>query len=171
MIWPVPHDPDWAAEFDREADALRGALGDTMLRIEHIGSTSISGIHAKPIIDILIEAYGLDRVDDAAGVFRSLGYEAMGEYGIAGRRYFRKSSGARRTHHVHVFASGHPAIARHLVFRDYLRAHPEIARAYSGLKRNLADQGLSGEAYQDAKADWIARSIDDAERWLVSKNP
>jgi GrpB-like predicted nucleotidyltransferase (UPF0157 family) len=167
----VPHDPAWAGAFAQEAEALQDAFGATAVRVEHVGSTSIPGILAKPVIDILVAASDLGAVDRLTGALRALGYEAKGEYGIAGRRYFRKSNAAGvRTHHVHVFRDGVPEIARHLAFRDYLRAHPGIARVYSDLKADLtAGQGRNGRDYQDAKSDWIARTEADALAWIAGR--
>lgn len=133
----VAHDPRWPARFAREADALQAAIGESIVAVHHIGSTAVPGLAAKPIIDILLEISTLQALDRRVGAFGALGYEAMGEFGIAGRRYFRKGRD-RRTHHVHAFATGNAHIVRHLAFRDYLAAHPDIARAYGRLKHRLA---------------------------------
>ncbi len=154
----VPHDPAWAGMFRRPAALWADVLGDAGVRIEHIGSTSVPGLLAKPVIDILIAVTDLDAVDLCIPALEARGYEAKGEYGLAGRRYFRKSDvRGVRTHHVHVYADTDPAIARHLAFRDYLRAHPDKAAEYGALKQALAGQGLAGEDYQTAKAGWVRR--------------
>jgi len=153
----APHDPAWAGMFRREADALSAALGETCVRIEHIGSTAVPGLIAKPVIDILIGVHDLDAVDRGSEALQALGFEAKGEYGLAGRRYFRKSDAqGERTHHLHIYRDDDPAMTRHLAFRDYLLAQPDLARAYGALKQALAEQGLSGAAYQSAKSDWVA---------------
>lgn len=124
----VPHDAVWAAQFEDEATAIRSALGGSALAIHHIGSTSIPDILAKPIIDILVEVPSLAELDRVAPAMAHHGYEALGAFGIRGRRYFRKDdAGGGRTHHVHAFRAGTPHVVRHLAFRDFLRAHPDVA--------------------------------------------
>ncbi len=158
----VPPDPKWRSRFEQEAQAIAPHLASNLVAIHHIGSTSIPGIYAKPIIDILIEVQDIHRVDQPAGGLQSLGYEAMGEFGIPGRRYFRKDNEqGDRTHHVHIFQVGDPEIKRHLDFRDYLRSQPEIAQTYSELKRRLAAAHPHDiEAYMDGKDPWI-RAINE----------
>lgn len=125
----VPHNPQWEADFQTESNAILIALGGIATTIHHIGSTSIPGIFAKPIIDILVEVVAVALVDGKNSVMESIGYECMGEYGISGRRYFRKlDSRGVRTHHLHVFNAGSEQVVRHLAFRDYLIAHPAKAR-------------------------------------------
>jgi len=135
----APHDPSWAGAFEAEASRITQALGRNLVVCHHIGSTAIPGIHAKPIIDVLGEVLDLDAVDARAHAMEALGYEAMGEFGIPGRRFFRREDSRKvRTHHVHVFAAGSPSTTRHIAFRDFMRAHPDHAREYSELKRRLA---------------------------------
>src|SRR5581483_9409001 len=106
QVTVVPYDPRWPAAFERAAREVREALGESLLAIHHIGSTSIPGIHAKPIIDMLAVASDLSRVDQCAERMRGIGYEAMGEFGIGGRRYFRRDNPAGvRTEQVHAFAA------------------------------------------------------------------
>ncbi len=154
----VPHDRNWQNLFKAESRQLSIAFGDNAIAIHHIGSTAIETIYAKPIIDILIEVKNLDRVDDLNPQIESLGYITMGEFGIVGRRFFRKDDNAGiRTHHIHTFEVGSPQIERHLAFRDYLRSHPEAARQYSELKQQLAQQYPTDiQNYMDGKADFIA---------------
>lgn len=121
----VPHCPTWVPEFRLESAAISNALGDIVSAIHHIGSTSIPGIHAKPIIDILVEVYAVDCVDTKNSTMVNIGYECMGEFGISGRRFFRKINfQGTLTHHVHMFNVDSEHIFRHLAFRDYLIAHP-----------------------------------------------
>lgn len=162
----LPHDPAWATAFDTEALAIRASI-DALSQVHHIGSTSIPGILAKPIIDMLGVVVSLDGIDAQSRAFEILGYEVMGAFGIEGRRYFRKVSGSGvRTHHLHVFASGSPHIARHLAFRDYLRAHVEVAAEYSALKAKLTQDGsASWDGYIDGKDPFIKRVERDALLW------
>ena len=163
----VPHDPAWAGQFDDEAAAIRAALGDSALAIHHIGSTSIPGILAKPIVDILVEIPSLDDLDRISPAMIDLGYQAMGAFGIPGRRYFRKDdANGARTHHVHAFGAGTPHVVRHLAFLDFLRARPDVAWAYSDLKRRLVAQpGMTREACMDGKDPFIQRTEAEAIAW------
>jgi GrpB-like predicted nucleotidyltransferase (UPF0157 family) len=139
LIEVVPPNPDWPRQFHAEAVLLKLVFGDLLAEIHHIGSTSIPNIHAKPIIDIMTLVYDIEAVDSYNGVMEALGYQAWGEYGIPGRRYFSRARN-RRTHQVHVFQVGGANVARHLAFRDYLRAHPDTAARYSNHKRLVAIQ-------------------------------
>src|SRR5215204_6648714 len=135
----VPHDPRWRDAFEAEARHVDAALGENVVAIHHIGSTAIPNIYAKPVIDLLVEARDIAEVDGRSSAMESLGYEVMGEYGIPGRRYFRKDDPAAiRTHNVHVFEAGSAEAERHLAFRDYMLAHPGVAHGYSELKRKKA---------------------------------
>lgn len=157
----VPHDPRWRREFADEAARIAGALGEILVDIHHIGSTAIPEIYAKPVIDILVEVREISSVDARNSSMELLGYEVMGEFGIAGRRYFRKDNEhGLRTHQVHIFETGSDQVRRHLAFRDYLIAHPAEALAYSDLKRRLADQYPdSMDDYMDGK-DAFIKEID-----------
>jgi GrpB-like predicted nucleotidyltransferase (UPF0157 family) len=102
----VPHNPLWRDAFDVEAERVAAALGETVVAVHHIGSTAIPNIHAKPVIDLLIEVRDIADVDQRSAAMESIGYEVMGEFGIAGRRYFRKDNEEGiRTHQIHVFAT------------------------------------------------------------------
>lgn len=131
----TPFDPEWTTTYEVESLKVMEAL---MLRnIHHIGSTSIPGIYAKPIIDMLGEADDIEKVDSLNSRIEKLGYESLGEFGIAGRRYFRKDVDRVRTFHLHVFEKESDEALRHLRFRDFMNAHPEWAKKYSDLKRKL----------------------------------
>ena len=134
----VSHDPGWAGRFREEEGRLRELLGETFVRAHHIGSTSVPGLDAKPIVDILLEVRSVERLDEMEASFRDAGYRVFGEYGIRGRRFYIKGFDPNRSHHVHAYAAGHERLEDHLLFRDYLRGHPEEAAAYARLKRELA---------------------------------
>jgi GrpB-like predicted nucleotidyltransferase (UPF0157 family) len=156
----VPHDPEWLRAFTRESPRILAALGENAIAVHHIGSTAIPKIYAKPVIDMLVEVQDIGQVDGHTTVMEVLGYEAMGEFGIAGRRYFRKDNEQGiRTHHVHIFEVNSPDVERHLAFRDYVIAHPEIARQYSDLKRELAKNlhWSDIEGYMDGKDEFIKK--------------
>jgi GrpB-like predicted nucleotidyltransferase (UPF0157 family) len=154
-----PHDPRWKDLFAREAELLRTCLGEAVLEIQHIGSTAIPGIVAKPIIDILVEARSLDDIDAHATAMEEIGYDGRGEYGIPGRRYFKKTSGASGVgFHVHAFARGSDHIRRHIRFRDFLLLKPGIAQDYSALKQSLASStGVLVDDYAARKVEFVRR--------------
>ena len=164
----VPYDPQWPAKFERAAREVRAALGESVLVINHIGSTSIPGIHAKPIIDMLAVASDLSRIESRSEAMRAIGYEPMGEFGIPGRRYFRRDNAAGvRTEQVHTFADQSPHILRHLAFRDFLRTHPDIAQEYSQLKQRLAAaHRFDIDAYMDGKDPFIRQTQETALEWF-----
>ena len=145
-------------------------LGGSVAAIHHIGSTSIPGIFAKPTIDILLEASDNRALEIIADGMERLGYEGLGEFGIARRRYFRKNnSSGIRTHQVHAFVRGDPHVTRHLAFRDYLIAHDNVAAAYSILKQRLAAQHPEDmDAYMDGKDPFIKEHEAKALAWSVA---
>ncbi len=134
-----PYDSAWPRLFAVESAVVAEALRPTLVAIHHIGSTSIAGIYAKPIIDMLAEVAALGEVDLRVDEMTQLGYEARGEFGISGRRYFRKdNSKGVREYQLHVFLSSSDEVERHLAFRDFLRTHPDQAMQYSEMKQRLA---------------------------------
>ncbi|MEM1126032.1 MAG: GrpB family protein [Bacteroidota bacterium] len=167
----VPYDPHWPTLFEAEAAAIQTALEGAVVALHHIGSTAIPGLHAKPVIDVLVEATEVAQIDALTPAMETSGYEAMGEYGIAGRRYFRKDDReGRRTHQVHAFVAGHAEVERHLAFRDFLRAHPAWAAAYSALKQGLAaahphdmDAYIAGKDAFIKETDQLARAWRQAQ--------
>jgi len=163
----VPPDPGWRRAFEAEAKSIAAVLGRNVAAIHHIGSTAIPGIYAKPAIDMLLEVRDIAELDAMAAAMKALDYEGLGEFGIPGRRYFRKDDPAgKRTHQVHAFAAGTPQVVRHLAFRDYLIAHPADAAHYSELKRRLAqDHADDPEAYMDGKDGFIQEIDAKAARW------
>ena len=153
----VPYDSTWPLEFAAEADRIVRACAGLQIRLEHIGSTSIPGLAAKPIIDILAGRPGNVSGSRYVAAFTQIGYEHKGAFGIPGRNYFRK--GTPRTHHVHLVSWSSELGRDHLLFRDYLRANPLIAREYETIKRELAGMYVNDrEQYTDAKGPFI-RSI------------
>lgn len=162
----APHTPDWEDLFNKEAERISLALEGTLKAIHHIGSTSIPGIVAKPIVDILPVVKDIQTVDRLTPAMEALGYEAKGEFGMPGRRFFMKKKNGKRLFNVHVFEEGHPDIRRHLLFRDYLRAHPEDARAYSELKKSLVKKSSDDlEQYGWGKDDLIQSIQEKAFLW------
>ncbi len=133
----VEYDPMWPDAFELEATKVKEALGKNCIEIYHIGSTSVPGLSAKPIIDMLCVVRDIQEVDHAVEAMESLGYEAKGESGMAFRRFFQKGKDVR-THHIHVYQQGDPEIDRYLKFRDWMRSHPTDAKNYAQLKVELA---------------------------------
>ncbi len=168
----VDYRPQWPAEFEAESGQIRRALSSVLVAIHHIGSTSVMDLAAKPIIDMLAEVRSLGELDDSNDAMIAIGYEPRGEFGIAGRRFFVKGSDVHRTHHVHAFEAGHSDIEKHLVFRDYLRAHPAEAVRYAELKAELAGQYRHDiEAYMEGKDPLIQELLRRASQWRASNVP
>lgn len=163
------YNPKWPDFYQKEAAAIAALLGDEISAIYHIGSTSVKGLKAKPIIDIMPVVKSIDRVDRFFPEFQRLGYECLGEFGIPGRRYFRKG-GDFRTHQIHIFQTDNRwDILRHLAVRDYLRTHPQVAAAYGELKARLAKQYPEDiEKYCDGKDAFVKQLEQDALAWYPS---
>lgn len=161
----LPHDPRWVTAFLLLKKLFREKLPS--LSFHHAGSTAIRGIPAKPILDLLATADSLTTLDAQKEKIEALGFEWKGEYGIAGRRYCVLYDDEKKTAyaHLHAFAEGHPEVETHLLFRDYLRAHPERAQAYAQLKLQLAAQ-VSREEYTEAKAPLIRDLLAEARAWM-----
>lgn len=137
---------------------LKTVLGAAALEIHHVGSTAIPGLWAKPIIDIVVAARALEDVDACNAAMEHAGYEARGEHGIEGRRYFKKVGAAGEGVHVHMFARGSEHIAGHLQFRDFLLLRPDLAENYSALKQSLAGpDGVLVDDYAARKAAFVCR--------------
>lgn len=162
----VPYNIDWPARFQVEAQELEVLFGGEMLSIHHFGSTAIPGTSAKPIIDILVIVRNINRVDALNPFLQKMGYSPVGEYGIPGRRFFYKGTHDLRSHHLHVYQTGNPHILRHLAFRDYMRAHPMDALAYSRLKETLALQFSEDmESYIAGKNEFVQNEERLAMDW------
>jgi GrpB-like predicted nucleotidyltransferase (UPF0157 family) len=154
----VEYDPEWPNRYETAAARIREAGGDRFVALEHIGSTAVPGLAAKPIVDVL---GGVERLADgeaAVEALEALGYEYVPELeaAIPERRYFYKTDDDCHTHHLHVVEHGGPFWTRHLQFRDYLREHPDRARRYEKVKREAAcDHRHDIEGYEDAKAAFV----------------
>jgi GrpB-like predicted nucleotidyltransferase (UPF0157 family) len=168
----VAHDPKWKDSFETESRQILAAFGKNVVAIHHIGSTSIPNIFAKPVIDILVEAGNLSGIEARNVSMVDLGYQVMGEFGIPGRRYFRKDDSEKvRTHQVHVFEAGSEEAIRHLAFRDYLKANPADANAYSELKRKLAKlHANNADDYINGKDAFIKDMDQKAALWFRTKS-
>ena len=166
----IPHNPAWHEQFEQEAASIRKAVHKPHLPIHHIGSTSIPGISAKPIIDMLVEVSDIRHVADQlnGGMIR-LGYFPAGAFGVRGRKLFIKGDDKIRTHHVHVYQAGDPAISKFIDFRDYLIAHPDVAQAYDRLKQDLAQQYEDNVAsYYKGKTAFLEKIALKATAWKAT---
>lgn len=163
----VPHDPKWRDAFAEEKEQIWQVFGGDVVAIHHIGSTAIPSIYAKPIIDLLVEVKAIAKIDRCNPSMVALGYKAIGEFGIPGRRFFRKNSAAGvRTHHVHTFEVDNPEVEKHLAFRDYMIVHSEDAQKYSALKRELAkNYPYDINSYMDGKHEFIQQMNAKAAKW------
>jgi GrpB-like predicted nucleotidyltransferase (UPF0157 family) len=135
------YDPAWPAKFEQERATLRGVLGSLVVTIEHFGSTSVPGLPAKPIIDLLVGVRSLiEARAHCIEPLQALGYTYVPEYEswLPGELFFRKGMPGPWTHHVHIMEPSNPRWREFLLFRDYLRAHPKVASAYAERKRALA---------------------------------
>lgn len=162
IIEVVPYNPKWPQLFEIEAALIKKALGDNCIAIYHVGSTSVPGLSAKPIIDILPVVKDILEVDHRTKAMENLGYVAKGENGMAFRRFFQKG-GTVKTHNVHVYEQGDPEIDRYLKFRDWMRSHPDDREAYAKLKKELAAKFPHDIlSYCNGKDAFVA-SIDDKD--------
>ena len=146
------HDPSWAERFEEEKGKLAGVFDGQAVGIEHIGSTAVPDLCAKPIVDVLVGLRELELSDEQIAAMQELGYEYLGEYGRPGRLFFRKDP---HTHHVHVVQYGGLHWDRQLTFRDALRTDAEERRRYDEFKRRLAAAGHSREVYTELKTPFI----------------
>jgi GrpB-like predicted nucleotidyltransferase (UPF0157 family) len=129
----------WVSMFVEEVERMNLIFGNEIVDIHHIGSTSVDGLQAKPVIDLMPVVKSINVIDKYNEEMRNIGYEPKGENGILGRRYFQKG-GDHRSHHVHIYEVGNEEIERHLAFRNYLRTHPDAKKSYGQLKERLAQQ-------------------------------
>ena len=164
-IGVVPYDLAWPAMFAHQAARLRNALGAVALRIDHIGSTAIAQLAAKPIIDVQISVADFEPLATYRGPLERLGYAFRADNPDRTKRYFREPLGQRRTH-IHVRRAGSFGEQVALLFRDFMRVHADVAAEYADLKIKLAER-YSGErtAYTDAKGPFIWSVIAQADAW------
>ncbi|MEK4517741.1 GrpB family protein [Paenibacillus sp. FSL H8-0122] len=161
------YNPDWVNRYQEEASFLTTIFTDEIVRFEHFGSTSVPGLKAKPVIDMMCIVKDINKIDLYNDRMHLLGYDAGGDWGIPGRRLFRKG-GEARTHHIHCYQADNPQIERHLVFRDYLRAHPAEAARYSQFKQELADHFEDTSQYGPAKKAFVSSMEQQALSWYAS---
>lgn len=160
---------NWKSMFEQEVQLLQQILNKEIITFEHFGSTAIPGMIAKPVIDMIGITADIEKIDSYEKQLRLLGYEAAGEWGIDGRRLFRKG-GDDRTHHLHFYQAGNPQIDRHLIFRDYLIAHEEEAEKYSSFKKALEKKYDSTPQYSAAKKTFVSEMESRALDWYSNRS-
>ena len=165
----VAHDPAWTTRFAELGRDLRAGLGDVALRIDHIGSTSVPGLAAKPIIDVQVSVADFEPLAAYRLPLERLGYVYRADNSERTKRYFREPPGRRRTH-VHVRRAGSFSEQWALLFRDYLRAHPDAAAAYEAEKRTLAIRFRDDRrGYTEAKGPQLWVIIRQADEWAQAQ--
>jgi GrpB-like predicted nucleotidyltransferase (UPF0157 family) len=155
----APHNAGWVQVYETERARIEAAIGPHILEVQHVGSTSIPGIAAKPIVDIAVGVASFEGARVCIAPLEALGYTYRGEHGIPGRHYFTR--GDPTLYHVHMHETTSRAWGNLVLFRDYLLRHPEEARAYLALKQRLA--GLhrhDRRAYTDGKAPFIEHILE-----------
>jgi len=154
------YDEDWATAYEVERALIAGALGSLMQGIEHVGSTAVPGLAAKPIIDLLVTVADLDVARRTVEPLAQVGYTYVPDFEqeTPNRRYFRKELDLAHGYHLHMYASDDDDVEQHLVFRDYLRANPATAKEYEELKRHLAATVVRAQ-YTDSKAPFIQQVL------------
>lgn len=161
----VAHSPLWAVEFEAEYHLIASSLAGNEFWIEHVGSTAVSGLSAKPIIDVMLGAESLHQIEKWVPILESIGYEYLpqNEEVMPNRRFFAKPYIRPRRFHLHGTTFGGSFWNEHLVFRDALRSNPVLAEKYSKLKHQLAEEfGDDRESYTNAKSPFISGVLQNA---------
>jgi len=166
------YDPNWSHLFEQESARIKNVLGSFALAVEHIGSTSVPGLPSKPIIDLLVGVPDLEEAKQRCiAPIEALGYIYMPQYAswLPHELFFRKGPPGPWTHHVHLMEPSNPRWEAFLVFRDYLRAHPEAARAYADVKLALAASAKDDiAAYRNGKSVFVDETTARARDWRAN---
>jgi GrpB-like predicted nucleotidyltransferase (UPF0157 family) len=166
----VEYRPQWRKLFEDEKRILQTTLRDVPAQIEHIGSTAVAGLAAKPIIDLMVGLEDFSIADNVVPKIEALGYEYIQKYEdvMPFRRFFIKEQGGIRTHQIHMVGIDGEFWERHILFRDYLRQNPGVAEQYASLKKELAGREWEDvNEYADAKTEFIREIEDKARRQVV----
>lgn len=166
----VPYQPEWPTQADQERAHIQEAIGQHLVRLEHIGSTSVPSLAAKPIIDLMAGIDSLSNDSPCIEALTALGYEYVPAYEdvMPYRRFFRKNRGEIRTHNLHMVEVATEFWERHLLFRDYLRLHPDAVAQYALLKHQLAAKHQTDlDRYTEDKTAFI-REIEQKARAALS---
>lgn len=162
-----PYNLQWKDFFKQEKELMSAVIADFLVDIQHIGSTAIPNSVAKPIIDIAVAIDSLDNIEKIIIPLKNIGFIYRGEQGIPDRHMFVKGGENYRTHHLHVMQKGHYEWDKHILFRDFLKKHPNDAKQYSELKQKLfLKYGNDREKYTEGKSDFIQNIIEKAKSKL-----
>jgi len=167
VVEVVGYDSRWPEWFERVRALVGAAVAEIGAVVEHVGSTSVVGLAAKPIVDVDVVVQRSEDVGRAIAILERLGYQHRGDQGVPEREAFEApSAGAGVEHHLYVVVAGSKPHRDHIDLRDYLRARPERAAAYARVKSELGARYLPHDrvGYTDAKGPWIARALDEARR-------
>lgn len=169
----VEYRPRWQKMFEEEKRLLQAVLGGAPALVEHIGSTAVAGLAAKPVIDIMIGLPDFSAADELVPRIEALGYDYIKKYEdeMPFRRYFAKNLNGIRTHQIHMVEIGSEFWGRHLLFRDYLRQNPLAANKYAILKKRLAGREWADvNEYADAKTEFIKDIEIKAKEQAATRN-
>lgn len=169
----VPYDENWTLLFEQEKEILQNIFGDKIIQIEHFGSTSVKGLSAKPIIDIMPLVQNIDEVDKFNEKMRQAGYDVRGEKGMPGRRYFvrfNSDNSGNHTHHIHFYQPDNQAAIDFLLFRDYIRVDEKARQEYGDLKLYLSKKFYKEPlAYTEGKTELVSKIMDKAKKYFEIK--
>lgn len=168
MVKLLPYTPEWKDEFNKEKDFLLNMLGSYNVIIEHVGSTSIEGCPAKPVIDILIGVESLEYRENLISIFLENGY--IYKVNVPGEIYFKKSSNGLTTHHIHIAPIRGEVWNNQVLFRDYMRNHQDMLSEYITIKKQLAQAFPEDrDSYSKGKEAFILQVIFDAKNEITRK--
>lgn len=162
------HSRQWALDYEEEEIKIRNILGETLIQIEHIGSTAIENLGSKPIIDIMCGVKNVNVISDYIDSFAEIGYEFVWHQEFPERRFFRKGEYRAGTHHLHIYQFESDLWIDHLLFRDYLRNHLDVLNEYYQLKITLAKKyPYDRVSYTNGKNEFIKSIIKIAREELT----
>jgi NAD-dependent deacetylase len=167
----IDYDPRWPSRFEQEAERVRGALAESVVELEHMGSTAVPGLGGKPVVDISVGLRALELSAEQLAAMEGLGYEYLGENGLQGRLFFRRDEAGRRAYHVHAVEHGGTHWHRHRALRDYLREHPEEAERYGAEKRRVAAEAADSDDYWKRKQPHVDALFARAWAWYPNRPP
>lgn len=168
----LPYNENWEEDYKQIKKLLINIFRELLIEIHHFGSTSIKGMSAKPIIDVMVIVYDIEKVDSLNPKMMGAGYKHKVANGIPGRRYFQyfHEDGVNHTQHIHVFQKDNPAVVDQLMFRDYLKIDSSSFEQYKQTKLKAAEMfRYSPTEYTNAKTDCINEIMTRARIYYMSK--
>ncbi|MCQ6268668.1 GrpB family protein [Fictibacillus sp. WQ 8-8] len=166
----IDYNPNWEKQYEYEENRILDVLGDKVVGIEHIGSTSIKGLEAKPIIDIIVGVQDLDEVSSFVSPLSEIDYEYVPKPEFKDRRFFRKRLWGQGACHLHICEFNSSEWIGKLLFRDYLRLNPQVAEEYASLKKELATTyQFDRPTYTKKKEPFIKTIIEKARSEIYGK--